>query len=174
MLTYSTPRLALRNWDDDDAGFVLDLYSRPEVQRFIGPAPRLMETIGEARERLDAWRRRDDGVHGIWAVEEKESGHPAGVLLLKPIPLSSGVADPAMETEIGWHFHPAFWGRGYAGEAASAILQHAFAQGLDRIVAVTHPLNHPSGRVCGRIGMRHLGLSSKYYDTVCELYEAIR
>ena len=172
MLTYSTDRLALRNWTEEDAGFVLDLYSRLEVQRFIGRTPRLMADPAEARERLEAWRRRDDGVHGIWAVEVKESRRLAGVLLLKPIPLSTGVPDPAGETEIGWHFHPDFWGRGYAAEAASTVLQHGFAQGLQRVVAVTHPLNLRSQRVCGRIGMRHLGVSTRYYDTACELFAA--
>ncbi|WP_294570897.1 GNAT family N-acetyltransferase [uncultured Arthrobacter sp.] len=172
MLTYSTDRLALRNWTEEDAGFVLDLYSRLEVQRFIGPVPRLMAHPAEARERLEAWRRRDDGVHGIWAVEVAEDRRLAGVLLLKPIPLSAGVPGPGNETEIGWHFHPDFWGRGYAAEAASTILQHGFEQGLQRVVAVTHPLNLASQGVCGRIGMRHLGVSTRYYDTACELFAA--
>ncbi|TDK27883.1 N-acetyltransferase [Arthrobacter crusticola] len=172
MRTYSTDRLALRNWTEEDAGFVLDLYSRIEVQRFIGRSPHLMVDPAEAHERLEAWRRRDDGVHGIWAVEVDETRRLAGVLLLKPIPLSAGVSDPAGETEIGWHFHPDFWGRGYAAEAASAVLQHGFAQGLERVVAVTHLQNRRSQRVCERIGMRHLGVSTRYYDTACELFAA--
>ncbi|WP_159801473.1 GNAT family N-acetyltransferase [Arthrobacter zhaoguopingii] len=172
MLTYSTDRLTLRNWTEEDAGFVLDLYSRHEVQRFIGRTPRLMADPAEARDRIEAWGRRDDGMHGIWAVEAKESRRLAGVLLLKPIPLSAGVLDPGGETEIGWHFHPDSWGRGYAAEAASTVLQHGFAQGLQRVVAVTHPQNLRSQRVCGRIGMRHLGVSTRYYDTACELFAA--
>ncbi len=80
--------------------------------------------------------------------------------------------DPARETEIGWHFHPDFWGRGYAAEAASTVLHHGFAQGLQRVVAVTHLQNVRSQRVCGRIGMRHLGVSTRYYDTACELFAA--
>lgn len=43
MLTLETRRLLLRPSTDDDAGFVLDLYSRWEVQRFLGLQPKLMK-----------------------------------------------------------------------------------------------------------------------------------
>ena len=174
MLSYETGRLTLRPWTPDDADFVFDLYSRWEVQRFIGKTPQIMADRSEALARLVKWMSLDHAVHGIWAVDQKESGRPAGVLLLKAIPFSQGVEDLPQDTEIGWHFHPDFWGRGYASEAATVILGHAFDRGLDEVVAVTNPSNTASRRVCGRIGMQHLGETSRYYDTVCELYVAAR
>jgi RimJ/RimL family protein N-acetyltransferase len=172
MLSYATDRLTLRPWTREDAGFVFDLYSRWEVQRFIGIAPQVMENPSEAVARVEKWMSQDHAVHGIWAVEEKQTGRLVGVLLLKAIPASHGIVDARQDTEIGWHFHPDFWGRGYASEAAGAILRHAFSQGMREVVAVTNPANSASRRVCERIGMEHLGQTSRYYDTVCELYAA--
>ncbi|MCQ6272976.1 GNAT family N-acetyltransferase [Pseudarthrobacter sp. R1] len=39
MKRLETERLVLRQWEPEDADFVLDLYSRWAVQRFIGNHP---------------------------------------------------------------------------------------------------------------------------------------
>ncbi|MEQ7739851.1 GNAT family N-acetyltransferase, partial [Escherichia coli] len=133
-----------RRWEPDDADFVLDLYSRWEVQRFIGNPPRVMAERHEAEERIHAWQHMDHPVHGIWAVQLKDgpdSNTLAGSLLLKDIPASGSSMrlQPSGDTEIGWHFHPDVWGRGYATEAAKAVLAYAFRSGLPKVVAVTAP-----------------------------------
>ncbi len=172
MKTLSTNRLNLRRWDQDDADFVFDMYSRWDVKRFIGPTPRIMVERSEAVERISIWQGFDHPVHGFWAVEIKATGELAGTLLLKLIPASgeSTALHPSEDTEIGWHFHPDYWGHGYASEAAAAALQHAFAGGLEKVVAVTSPENLASQRVCTRIGMTHAGPTSDYYNASCELF----
>ena len=80
--------------------------------------------------------------------------------------------EPSGDTEIGWHFHPDYWGHGYATEAAAAVLSYAFASGLEKVVAVTAPANKASQSVCLRIGMRHGGQTRRYYNALCELFEA--
>lgn len=179
-----TERLILRPWQEEDAAFVLDLYSRWEVQRYIGTDPRVMTGIAEAEKRIDSWRSMDHPVHGFWAVQLKDAaalprqGGPsaqlAGTLLLKSIPASGPELplQPSGDTEIGWHFHPAHWGNSYATEAAQAVLTYAFESGLPRIIAVTNPANTPSQRVCTRIGLAHAGQTDKYYNARCELFEA--
>jgi len=169
-----TDRLLLRPFNGDDADFVYDVYSRWEVQRYIGAVPRVMASMSEAFDRIHAWRTIDDGVHGAWAVTEADSGKLLGTVLLKFIPASGSdlTVAPHGDTEIGWHFHPDAWGKGCATEAASAVLDHAFAQGLDRVVAVTDPLNLASQRVCERIGMVHQGVTEEYYNARCELFVA--
>lgn len=123
-------------------------------------------------ERLGAF---EDPVHGYWVVTLRALRRPLGTVLLKPIP-ASGTTEPLQpsgDTEIGWHFHPDSWGHGYATEAASAVLRHACDFGLPRVVAVTHPDNRASQRVCERIGMRSLGRTSRYYNAECELFESV-
>ncbi|WP_354183155.1 GNAT family N-acetyltransferase [Arthrobacter sp. UYP6] len=71
---------------------------------------------------------------------------------------------------MGWHFHPDSWGKGYAPEAAAAVLDHALHRGLPSVVAVTNPANAASRRVCEKIGLQHLGSTDRYYNTVCELF----
>lgn len=183
-----TERLVLREWEPEDAGFVLDLYSRWEVQRFIGNHPQVMRDLAEAEERIHTWRNIHQQPmahpgHGIWAVQLKGpaqlkgTGQQAplvGTLLLKSIPASgeSLPLRPSGDTEIGWHFHPSHWGNGYATEAAAAVLAHALGSGLDKVVAVTAPANTASQKVCLRIGMAHLGQTRRYYNSLCELFEA--
>jgi len=97
---------------------------------------------------------------------------PVGTILLQHVPASgpdeSYVASG--DTEIGWHFHPDAWGRGWATEAAAAVLAHGFARGLERVVAVTHRDNTASQAVCRRIGMTYRGTTDAYYGTTCELF----
>jgi len=173
MENITTERLLLRPWHDSDGDFVYDLYSRWVVQRFIGNEPRVMESRSEAEERLARFQAIDHPVHGIWAVTRKEDGAPVGTLLLKPIPASGDEPlKPSGDVEIGWHLHPDYWGSGFASEAAEAVLEHAFAHGLERVVAVTNPANEASQNVCLRIGMKAKGLSKKYYNATCELFVA--
>ncbi|MFQ4148802.1 GNAT family N-acetyltransferase [Arthrobacter sp. LAPM80] len=167
----STERLALRPWEDSDVDFVFDLYSRWVVQRFIGTQPAVMDSRTQAIERVQRFKDLDHPVHGIWAITRKEDSQPVGTLLLKPIPASGEEPlQPSNDVEIGWHLHPDHWGNGYASEAATAVLEHAFAAGLEHVVAVTNPANEASQSVCRRIGMEHQGQSEKYYNDKCELF----
>lgn len=64
--------------------------------------------------------------------------------------------------EIGWVFNPKYYNRGYASEAAKAILKYGFEEmKLHRIVATCQPENPPSYRVMEKIGMRREGFFKK-------------
>jgi RimJ/RimL family protein N-acetyltransferase len=73
-----------------------------------------------------------------------------------------GLAEPGFAAhftpcvEIGWRLAFAQWGRGYAREAARAVLAHAASDlSLAEIVAFTAAGNHRSRRVMAAIGMTH-------------------
>ena len=56
--------------------------------------------------------------------------------------------------EVAWRLVRAYWGRGYATEAAKAALDYGFGEvGLGEIVALTVPANQRSRRVMERLGM---------------------
>ncbi len=90
---------------------------------------------------------------GYWVVAEKARPDTfLGWVLLIP--------EDAMgpEVEIGWRFLTAARGRGYATEAARAVLAHGLdTLSLPRIVAGIHPQNMASCRVAEKIGMRATG-----------------
>lgn len=158
--------------EPSDVGFLLDLEGRWEVVRYLGANPSQLSSRDGARASIQ--RRRaisEHPIHGIWLIADQD-GAPIGNLLLKPIPLSAGEepSDPS-EVEVGWHLHPDAWGNGYATEAATAAVTDAFARGLERVIAVTHLDNHASQAVCRRLDMRHLGLTNRYMDTTCNLFE---
>ncbi len=60
--------------------------------------------------------------------------------------------------EIGWVFNPKYYNKGYASEAAQALLNYGFKDmQLHRIIATCQPQNIPSYKVMEKIGMRKEG-----------------
>ncbi len=171
METLHTPRLKLRPPDEADAAFVMGMYRRHEVMRWIGdgaPQP----THAQALQRIARYRSYPEPFGG-WLIEL--GGRPLGFLLCKPIPWSRDAdrRDDPPDIEIGWHLHPDAWGIGYATEAAQAVIEYVAAHGVRRLVAVTHPDNEPSRAVCGRLGMRSMGATTDYYDERTMLFERL-
>jgi RimJ/RimL family protein N-acetyltransferase len=152
-------RLTFRPWRRADALTILDMYSRPEVYRYLGASPQPVRDLQEARARITSWGERADGFCGIWAVEV--AGAPVGTALLVPLPRSDGA--PTTAYEIGWHLHPDAWGHGYATEAGEALLGWARQAGLREVRAVVYPDNERSRSVCRRLGMTEVGLTGEWY-----------
>ena len=161
-----TDRLLVRDWSHDDAERLLDIYSRPEVVRFLGAAPRLMESLDAAHDRIDRAlaRNGEDSAAGLptgwWAVERKDSGLVAGSVALVPI---DGSREPNAPVEVAWTLHPDSHGHGYATEAARAVLRRGHAAGIAEILALTDPANTPSQAVCRRLDLALTGTSEEYY-----------
>ena len=160
----------MRPWEPDDAGFLLDLESRWETVRYLTPDPTIMTSLDEATASIGRRRAVDHPVHGIWLITLAETGARLGNILLKPIALTVGVSPPA-PVEIGWHLHPDAYGRGYATEAAEAVLDDAAGRGLHDVIAVTDPRNAPSQRVCRRLGFTERGFTRDYYDSDYLVFE---
>jgi RimJ/RimL family protein N-acetyltransferase len=163
-----TERLDVRPWRDDEAERVFDLYARDEVARWLGATPRPMASLEEAVLAVKRWTERHeaDPRCGLCAIVPRDTGVPAGSVLLAVLPDAAGV--PTGDLEVGWHLHPDAWGQGYATEAARAVVAHAFATGARRVHAVVRPGNERSLAVCRRLGMEHHGRTSRYYGIEAE------
>jgi RimJ/RimL family protein N-acetyltransferase len=69
--------------------------------------------------------------------------------------------------ELGWNTYRAFWGKGYANEAAAAALQHAFEIRREpKVRALIASANESSLRVAKRLGMTHEADTEIYGKTV--------
>lgn len=165
----TTDRLTLRAWGPDDVDVVFDMYSRPDVMRYLGRNPQVMTERLQAEQRLQAWAAFAGPLHGVWAIVPHGAQQPVGSALLKLLPASEG-GQPSGVTEVGWHLHPHAWGNGYATEAGGRLLEHAWEHGLTEVFAVTYPQNAASQAVCLRLGMTSLGLTDAYYDLTAALF----
>ncbi|HZI65889.1 MAG TPA: GNAT family N-acetyltransferase [Thermoanaerobaculia bacterium] len=144
-----TERLVLRRLTVDDAPFMLRLLNEPSWLRFIGD--RGVRTIEEARRYIlegpvDMYERLG---FGIYATTLKgDDSVPIGICGLVK---RAGLED----VDIGFALLPEYWGKGYAYEAASAVMGYAKSVvGLGRIVAITSVDNETSARLLGKIGLR--------------------
>ncbi len=162
----ATGRLLIRPWRHEEAPRLLDILSRMEVVKWLGDGePVLMKDLDEAHQRIERYVARDAPPLGMWAVERVAGGVVVGTVLLLTLPN----ADHG-EVEIGWHLHPDSWGRGYATEAARAVLGHAFAAGLPEVIAVSHTDNWASQGVMRRLGMEDRGSTDQWYDEESALF----
>jgi [ribosomal protein S5]-alanine N-acetyltransferase len=133
------------------------MVSDPGVRRFLppGPAPTLeaFEAAIKSRHRLE----REIG-YAMWAVDNRSTGTfigQCGILAAKSMDEDAG-----SEIDLAYHFVRASWNKGYAAEAATAVLTYGLGSiGLDSIIAVTVPENVGSWRVMEKVGMRHEGLA---------------
>ena len=155
-LPFETERLMIRPFEPDrDAEPLHELWGDAEAMQFIpGGAKR---TVGETRSRLAALRGRAAGGWGFWAVEELQGGRPVGGVGLYPLNWEGP------EIELAYHVVPSAWNRGYASEAAAALLAAAWETGLDHVVAVAMPGNAASRRVMEKLGMSLEG-STRYRE----------
>lgn len=145
-----TGRLLLRAWRDDDRAPFAALNADPVVMEHFPSVLTRDESDSMVDRILDRWAR---GRPSLWAVEVPGDASFIGFVgLLEP----SFAAAFTPCVEIGWRLAAPFWGRGYAPEAASAVLSHGFGVlGLDRIVSFTVPANVRSRRVMDKLGMHH-------------------
>jgi RimJ/RimL family protein N-acetyltransferase len=143
------------------------------VVRWLGPHPRrTVTTLQEAIERLERGRERVGELSpplGLWAIVpiDHDRRGPIGTVLLLPLEDAGGPTDLV---EIGWHLHPDHQGRGYATEAAQAVLEAAAGAGIEQVLSLTDLDNEPSQRVALRLGMTDEGATDRWSGTTVRQY----
>ncbi|HSM16343.1 MAG TPA: GNAT family N-acetyltransferase [Gemmatimonadales bacterium] len=148
MSVLETERLTLRRLSMDDAEFILALLTDPTFLKYVGDKG--VRTIADASDYILSGpiASYQQFGFGLYLVVLKGDGSPIGMCgLLK--------RESLPDVDIGFAFLPRYRSRGYAYEAAAAVLAYARAQlGLGRIVAITVPNNTGSIRILEKIGLR--------------------
>jgi [ribosomal protein S5]-alanine N-acetyltransferase len=139
-----TERLCLRLPAEADLEPLIAMLADPEVVEFLGGTPADREQSWRSlAAMIGHWVLRG---YGLFSVEEKSTRQLVGrVGLLNP----EGWPEP----EVAWTIARPAWGKGYAGEAALAVL--GWAAGPLRLpppISLVDPANRRSARVAEKLG----------------------
>jgi RimJ/RimL family protein N-acetyltransferase len=136
------------------------LEDAPDVQRLAAAREIAAMTLmiphpypeGAAAEWISSHEAAFDRGEAVdFAIVEREDGLLVGAVGL-------GLQREHDRAELGYWIGVPYWNRGYATEAASAVLRYAFETlGLHRVFAFHYTTNPASGRVLQRVGMTHEG-----------------
>jgi RimJ/RimL family protein N-acetyltransferase len=147
-----TERLFIRRFEANDAEFILELLNEPAFIRNI--ADRGVRSVADAAAYIQNGpvASYEKFGFGLFWIGLKDTGAPIGMCgLLK--------RDFLPDVDIGYALLERYWARGYALEAAGAVLEYGWKTvGLKRIVAITAPHNEASARLLGKLGMQFEGL----------------
>ena len=144
MTVLETERLLLRRMTVDDAEFILTLLNEPSFLRYIGD--KQVRNLEDARQYIlngpvASYERHG---FGLLLVALRDSQTPIGMCgLLK--------RDELPDPDIGFALLPDFWSKGFAFEAAEAVLNDAR---LPRILAITSLENEASIGLLQKLGFR--------------------
>lgn len=147
-----TPRLILRDFQQNDLANLKEVESMPETYYFESSQPnheQIAKKLQQAQEEI---------FHS-----PRTSYHLA--ITIQPLDLVRGrvsltlINESIREWEIGWAVHPAEWGNGFATEASLRMLEFAFTKlQAHRVVAFSHAENAASIQVMKKLNMQQEGL----------------
>jgi RimJ/RimL family protein N-acetyltransferase len=150
-VTLQTARLALRPLAPRDVDAVFALRSDPVVQRYGSHPPWTERQLAVDYLERDA-RGMAEGKHAQFAIERRDDGAVIGTCALYDLSAQCRRAD------VGYVLRPSEWGRGYANEAVTALLDWGFDRlDLNRVEADVDPRNAPSARALERLGFTREG-----------------
>lgn len=172
----TTDRLLLRLPMPGDLDEYAPIFADPEVMRYIGDGSlRGVERVAKSIERtheLFAERRL-----GVLLAVERETGEILGDCFVVPAMRSGAdptdLRDRGPEVELGYRLKRSAWGKGYATEAARAVLEWALGPDgprLEEVIGITYPENLASQRVLLKIGMVAAGRTDRFYGMETALF----
>ena len=140
-----TERLVLRPVTAADHAGLLAHWTAPEVRRFLFDGG-IVSSAEVTAMIEDSARNFAAAGYGLWLVRGRTGADLAGTVGLRPL--------EDLGVEILYSLVPSVWGKGYATEAASAVVEHALGPlGLPGVLAEVDEENAASAAVAERLGM---------------------
>jgi RimJ/RimL family protein N-acetyltransferase len=145
----TTRRLRLDPLTVGAAGEMVAVLADPALYAFTGGAP---PSLADLRRRYaaQATGAAPDGSQGWlnWIVRDGTSGRALGY-----VQATVEQAGEDRSADLAWVIEPGSAGRGYATEAATAMLGRLREQGVGTFTAHIHPGHSASMRVAERLGL---------------------
>lgn len=149
-----TERMGFSHWRAGDIRLAETLWGNPQVTKYICASG--VFTKADILKRLETEIKNSEE-YGVqyWPVFELVSGDLVGCCGLRP--------HGQNEYEIGFHLRPEYWGKGYAKEAASAVIDYAFTVlKAEKLFAGHNPNNIASKKLLYKLGFTYIG--DEYYE----------
>jgi [ribosomal protein S5]-alanine N-acetyltransferase len=160
-MTIDTNRLVVEPISEMEAQFVFELLNTEGWIKYIGD--RNITSESDAAAYIN--KIREDPNITYWTVKLKPGRIAIGVVTLIK-------RDYLEFNDIGFAFLPKFSGKGYAYEAANAVLLNLVKSGsLDHVVAITMDENPASIKLIERLGLQFKKNMSRNEDSL-RLYQA--
>jgi ribosomal-protein-alanine N-acetyltransferase len=142
-----TERLRLRPVTVNDTELMLAIWNDPAFIRNV--SDRGIRTIEQAREAIEGGAQKlfEDHGYGPYCMSLKSDGKMIGIC---GIFKRENLDDP----DIGFGVLPDYCGKGYAGEAAAAVVDYARGElGIGVLTAIVSPTNAPSIGLIEKLGL---------------------
>jgi len=162
-------RLKFRKLEEADFDWWVEFSSNQDATRYFDFSENL---IPEDFCRLwfnKVFDRYKNNTGGHNVLVELETGKPVGMcgLLVQEV-------DGINELEIGYSLHPAFWGKGFATEAARKCREFAFDNSFaESLISIVHVDNSQSANVAIRNGMT-LEKTTEYKGIQVNVFRVLR
>ena len=145
-----TQRLILREIACEDENDLFEMDADPEVHLFIENNP--LKSMTEITKVIQMLKKQyeDNGI-ARWAVVDKSTNECIGWSGLKYF--NQPLNNHNNFYELGYRFKKKHWGKGFATESSTAVLDYGFANlKVDKIFAMTDPRNVNSKKVLSKLG----------------------
>jgi RimJ/RimL family protein N-acetyltransferase len=143
-----TERLIIREYNDSDADFIIELLNTPGWLAFIGD--RKIKTTEDALKYIKFLQSSyEQHGFGMYCIVQKDGNVKIG--------MSGLVKRAALDhADIGFAYLPEYSGKGYAYEAAIAVKNYAVNQlKMKELLAITVPANEKSIQLIRKIGLKY-------------------
>lgn len=148
----STERLLLTPLHADDAEAMAGVLADPDLYVFTGGAPPTVDELRARYERQTVGRSPDGRERWLnWVVRTASDRAPVGYV-------QATVVHDGGLAEVAWVVGTPWQGRGYAGEAARAVVGWLREHGVRRIVAHVHHDHAASAAVALVAGLAPSGV----------------
>ncbi len=151
MIAFQTTRLCIRDHQSEDLDSMHRLFSNAEAMRYLTTirTTTLDETFLWLEEAIKQ-AAMTERTKWYFAVTEQKTGKYLGEMGYVVLEDSA----QGRVVDLGFFLEPAHWGKGYAAEAAEAVLRFAFTEGsVHKVIADCLSENQASEKVMKKLGM---------------------
>ena len=145
--TITTSRLTLSPLVEDDAESMVAVLDDERMYEFTGGRPLTLDELRTRYRRLEVGFSSDHTEQWLnWIVRTTVDGQSVGVM-------QATVAADGSSADVAWEVGVPWQGRGFASEAATAVVGWLVDRGVPLIQALIHPGHEASARVAARAGL---------------------